>query len=236
MVNMEEYLANPIKRHIIGLLLRDSQLKYSELMPAEVDNVLFNYHLQHLVKNGVLTKNENNYSLSPEGIKLTSNVTYDGVYFPKFTCRYKLYLIDGNNILLPVRTNTAWYGDIAAVSSKLLYGTPTEERANVRMRDKVGVEAKMNWIGTLRTQIFDKQHDLLDDSIYFVCFADSHSGEINKVDDHDLELRWHSFEEALEVEKKSRASGDKSLEVLQRIQAKNYQPFCFEETVIIDTP
>lgn len=235
MTNIEEYIHNPIKRHIIGLLMKNKKLKYSELMPDDVDNVLFNYHLQHLVKNNLLDKQENYYSLSIEGLQITANVTSDGLYFPKFVCRYKLYVIDGDKVLLQHRQRTPWVGDITALSSKLVQGIGIEERATFRTKEKAGIKAKMTLLGSIRTLAFNTTKDLIDDSIYFVCYSTTFTGEVKKDDDSGDPLQWYSFNQAIDLEKKNKGSGDKSVEILNRLKDQNYTQISFEEQILAET-
>jgi len=231
MIDIEEYIRNPVKRHILGLLKKNKTLKYSELLPPEVDNVLFNYHLQHLVKNGLVTKNENYYSFSVKGQRLTSNTTDTGLYFPRFVCNYKLYLVEKGKVLLAKRKISPWYGDTTALSSKAVYGTGVEERANIRIKQKTGASAKMKWIGTIRTRVFNRTNDLIDDALYFICYAVTYRGDIRSVDDNKCPLAWYSFDRAIQVEKANRGSGDKTIEVLKRLKSNNFEPFVFEEMV-----
>ena len=214
----------------------NKKLKYSELMPDDTDNVLFNYHLQHLVKNGLLIKDENYYSLSPEGIKLTGNFTESGLYFSKFICKYKLYLINDDHILLQKCDHRPWYGETSPLTSKALYGVGTEERANVRMKEKVGIETNMRWVGTLRTIIKSPHKDLIDDSVYFICYATSYRGTLKKYDDSDHPLAWYSFDEAIRFEEKNPGSGDAAVEIMKRFKAKYYETFVFEEIVEATLP
>lgn len=232
-MDLQEYIENPIKRHIIGLLMKNKKLKYSDLMPVDVDNVLFNYHLQHLVKNGLLEKDENYYSLSSKGLQATTNITDSGIYFPKFTPKYKLYLIENDTILLQHIQRTRWNGDITALSSKVVYGTGIEERANFRMKEKAGIEVHMKWVGTVRTRAFTKEKDLVDDSIYFVCYATEYEETVNEFEDNGELLKWYTFEEAIALENKNKESGEKTVEILERFQKKNFEPFVFEETITI---
>lgn len=231
MISIEEYLQNPIKRHIIGQLLKKKSLKYSELMPEEVDNVLFNYHLQHLVKNGLLDKRENYYSLNVLGMKLTANITDSGLYFPKFVCRYRMYLINDDKVLLMKRTRTCWIGDITGLSSKVVMGTGIEERANVRMKEKAGIDTRMKWVGTIRTLAFNSKKDLIDDSMYFICYSTSYRGKLKEIDDNDSPLSWYSIDEAIKFEETNKGSGDKTVEVLKRFKTGNFTPFAFEEYI-----
>jgi len=230
-IDIENYLSNPTKQNIIGLLIRNKSLKYSQLMPPNIDNVLFNYHLQHLVKLGLLTKKENQYSLSNEGLKATSNVTYNGLYFPRFVCRYRMYLLDKNMILFQHRTRTPWYGDTTAVSSKVVQGSNIEEKANIRFKEKTNLEVEMKWIGTIRTMAFNSLKDLVDDSIYFICYATTFSGELKNENDSNDPLIWINIKEAIQIEERNRGSGSRTVEVLERLASENFTPFVFEEIV-----
>lgn len=227
--NIEEYLANPIKQHILSEILKRQTAKYSELMPPDTDNVLFNYHLQHLVKVGLLEKKENMYSFTPDGQKATAPMTYNGLYFQKFVARFHMYLIDGDNVLMQYHPFSPFKGDTTAVSSKLMYGTPVTERANMRITEKTGLRADMKLAGTVRTIITRPDKEVLDDSIYFIMYATKHTGLLNEKDDNDNPLAWYSFDEAIKLEQKNAGSGDKTVEVLKRFQTKNFETFAFEE-------
>jgi hypothetical protein len=234
MSNIQKYIENPIKRHILGLLMKHKQLRYSDLMPADTDNVLFNYHLQHLVKNKLIDKSDDGYSLSQMGIQETSNITYNGLYFPKFTCRFKMYLINKDKVLLQHRQRTPWYGDVSAMSSKLVYGSNVEQRANLRMQQKSSLTTKMKWLGTIRTLAVNKSDDLLDDSIYFVCVATDHEGEVSLTDDNKDTLQWHTFAEAIDFAHKNRGEGQQSIEVIKRLKTGIFDPFAFEERIVVN--
>lgn len=231
MATIEEYITNPIKRHIIGEIMKRGKLRYSELMPPDTDNVLFNYHLQHLVKSGLLCKEDNIYSFTPEGWKSTSHLTYEGLYFPKFVCRFRLYIIDEEKILLQHRVFSPFKGDTTGLSSKLVYGIPATQRASVRIKEKTGLTATMQLAGTVRTIIADPDKEILDDSIYFVMYAKNYTGTLQPTDDNGNPLNWYTFDEAIKREEENTWSGEKTLAVLKRFQKGNFDSFTFEEYI-----
>ncbi len=233
--NVEEYVANPTKRHIIGELMKHGKLKYSQLLPEGTDNVLFNYHLQHLVKSGLLLKEENYYSFTPEGFIATTHLTYEGLSFPKFTCRYRMYVIDGDRVLLQHRTLSPFKGEITGISSKLMYGTSSSERASFRIKEKTNLETEMKLAGTLRTLIYNSEKVILEDCIYFIMYATSFSGESFEKDDNGNPLVWYSFDEAIKLEEKNKWSGEKSVEIIKRLCKGNFQSFAFEEEILADS-
>lgn len=234
-IHIEAYINNPIKRHIIGEIMKHGKLRYSELMPPDIDNVLFNYHLQHLVKNGLLNKDDNYYSFTPEGWKATSHITYEGMYFRKFVCRFRLYVIDNDQILLQQRVFSPFKGDTTGLSSKLVYGTPATERATLRLKEKSGLSASMKLAGTVRTIISNAEKEVLEDTIYFIMFSTTHSGILRPEDDNGNSLAWYSFDEAIKLEKKNIWSGDKTTEVVERFSQGNFEPFAFEEYVTAES-
>ncbi len=215
--------------------MKRGKLKYSELMPPDTDNVLFNYHLQHLVKNGLLLKEDNFYSFTPEGWKATSHITYDGLYFRKFVCRFRLYVIDGDNVLLQHRAFSPFKGDTTGLSSQVMYGSTAAERANLRLKEKTGLSASMQLAGVVRTIIATPEKEVLDDSIYFIMYATAHAGTLNAHDDNGNPLAWYSFDKAIELERANKWSGDKTLEVVKRLKDKNYESFSFEEWITTDS-
>lgn len=211
--------------------MKHGKRKYSDLMPPDTDNVLFNYHLQHLVKNGLLLKEDNYYSFTPEGWKATSHITYDGLYFRKFVCRFRMYVLDGNQVLMQHRTISPFKGDTTGLSSKVVYGTSAAQRASLRILEKTGLSASMQTAGTVRTIISTPDKEILDDSIYFVMYATQHTGTLQPRDDNGNPLAWYSFDEAIKVEEANTWSGKKTVDVLKRFKAHNYESFAFEEYI-----
>lgn len=64
-------LDHHLQRTIVYRLALSHELRFSELKPDIIDNKLFNYHLQKVVKAGYVIKNDDGlYSLSPEGRRL----------------------------------------------------------------------------------------------------------------------------------------------------------------------
>ena len=68
-------ITSEIQNKIVSRLKNADVLKYSELQPKNIPNDLFNYHLQFLVKNGLLEKKNSGYSLSKKGIKYIADVS-----------------------------------------------------------------------------------------------------------------------------------------------------------------
>lgn len=66
-----------IQRTIIERLSRAESLRFSELKPDGMESNIFMYHLKQLIKDGYVTKNATNYSLSPKGLSYVDGLSFD---------------------------------------------------------------------------------------------------------------------------------------------------------------
>jgi DNA-binding HxlR family transcriptional regulator len=231
MTNIEKYLENPVKKHIIINLLRKGQLRYSQLQPKDIDNVLFNYHLQHLVKRGIVEKKAEKYKLSTPGIELTASVSYQGKHFKKFVCRLKMYLInqETNEVLFKERTKAPWLGDITPISCKLTLGNNMIGEANEEMQQGTGLKTDMKHIGTLRQRVENTIGEIVDDCIYFVLYGLDYSG---KLENKGNSLMWVTFDEAKRFEANNDGSGRSEIEILERFEKKDFSQFFYDEKIV----
>lgn len=60
---------SPIQNHILSKLKNAKSLRYSDMQLEKIPNDLYNYHLQFLVKKGLVNKLNDGYCLSELGIK-----------------------------------------------------------------------------------------------------------------------------------------------------------------------
>jgi hypothetical protein len=235
MADLEKYMQNPVKMHILGELKVRGTAKYSELKPKNTENDLFNYHLQHLVDQGIVQKVDSLYSFTNYGIELTSIMTEDGLYFPKFRNQilYYLYNSKEDKLLYNKRIKSPWAGDIMTLSSKVWRGRTVLDTARERYEQKTGFVCDFKVLGTLRKIIFDKNEELLDDCFYHVVFTDKFKGNFVEQPEHEINM-WVNFNEAENYEKSNRSCGEKTLEILQRIRDKDYSCFFFEEKIVTE--
>lgn len=64
-----------IQKHIIDVLMYTSIARFRDLRPEKVDTNLFTYHLNALVKTGMVTKVKNGYVLSSDGLTYVDRVS-----------------------------------------------------------------------------------------------------------------------------------------------------------------
>lgn len=64
-----------IQKHILDVLMYQKTARFRDLRPPKVDTNLFTYHLNSLVKAGMVEKNSNGYALSPAGLSYVDRVS-----------------------------------------------------------------------------------------------------------------------------------------------------------------
>lgn len=235
MKSIVAYLKNPIKREIITLLIKHPNLKYSQLKLDESDNVLFNYHLQHLVKNEILDKNDSTYSLSKKGKNLTSNISHNGLIFKQFSPRLKMYILDlhKKSVLYQERRRSPWYGDTSALSTKLVWGEDLLTTATRRVKEKTNLDVQMTCIGTIRKMFQDIEGNCIDDNLNYICIAKDFNGNLKNLSSNKDPLIWLTFDEAKRKEHKNKSAGNYDLEIIKRLESNNFTPIFFEEIISI---
>jgi 8-oxo-dGTP pyrophosphatase MutT (NUDIX family) len=70
-------IKHSIDRDILEFLTTHEYARFSDMRPPKVDTNLFTYHLKLLVKNGYLTKTDEGYTLSEQGLSYIDRVTHD---------------------------------------------------------------------------------------------------------------------------------------------------------------
>lgn len=84
-----ETAIHTIQLQILTKLMKSpAEQRYSELMILGIENDLFNYHLQQLVKTGLVNKNEARYSLTEIGQKSITHL--DALGNPRDFLRFLL--------------------------------------------------------------------------------------------------------------------------------------------------
>ncbi|MEI7578665.1 MAG: NUDIX hydrolase [bacterium] len=228
----------PIQKQIIAKLINNKQLRYSELQLSNVEPDLFNYHLQHLVKKGILDKADGKYSLSVKGLNETNLFDVQGVEYEAIRNSILLYIIDYQGkiplILIQKHNRQPYQNDVkAGIAGKIKKGELVADAAKRKLLEETGLSTKtVSYLGTLRKIRTNQQLNFLDDGLFHVCLCLSFQGELitsSKFGDN----YWGTFEEALALQKHAKSLGTKNFTLLQKILAKDYAPFNLEEVIPI---
>lgn len=227
-----------IQRQILINLAKNPRLKYSEIRIENIENDLFNYHLQYLVKKGLVEKIDSKYNLTEKGINEILMIDSVGKEYEAIRASVLIYVIDrsanNNQILIHHRKRLPYKAEtLPGISGKIKVGEMVEDTAKRKLLEETGLDGLCKYIGTIRKIRINRNNEA-DDGFFYVCICESWKNELNKETDFGINT-WKSFNEALEYQKLNKYSGEMSYDVLNRVINGNYQRFFFEEVINVDS-
>jgi ADP-ribose pyrophosphatase YjhB (NUDIX family) len=217
-------LDHEIQREILSnCRFYEKGAKFTQLKPKgiAIENDQFNYHLQQLVKGGLLAKEGSLYTLTPKGKSLVTNIDEEDKKAPA-NFKVSVYMcafVDGQ-ILLARRLKHPQYGYSGLPSGKIRYGENMIETAKREFTEETGLSADFNVIGNLRQIRKNAAGDVLEDGVFYVCFTDKVKGDL-MAKNKEGEYFWIKPEDIHTLEKVFRPSMDVIAEELEdRISGK----------------
>ncbi len=176
--------------------------RYFELRPEEVENDLFNYHLQELVKKGFLNKLTDKYTITLKGKSFVTNVDEKDLQTPP-TYKVSVYLcpVKGNKIILTRRLKHPQYGYVGLIAEKKRYGEQLEDTAKRALLEETGLVARnANLIGNLHQIRKNDKGEVVEDGIFYIFFIDKFTGNLIEKS-VEGEYFWVDLDEVKEIKK-----------------------------------
>lgn len=99
-------ISHHIQKHILTILMYQEVARFSELRPPKTDTNLFSYHLKSLIKSKMVTKQDNGYVLSAQGLSYVDRVSTENRVIrmqPKIITMLLIQNSEGD-VLLQMRT------------------------------------------------------------------------------------------------------------------------------------
>lgn len=154
--------------------------KYAEMKVADIDNDLYNYHLQHLVSKDYLVKDvENIYHLTEKGKSIVTNIHEDS---HNVSTNYKVSVymcaVKDGKILLHKRLKHPQYGYIGLPSGKIKYGERILYTARREFKEETELVADFKIIGNLHQIRRNEKGEVIEDGVFYVCYADEFEGTL----------------------------------------------------------
>ncbi len=213
-----------IKQQILTKLSLHKSLRYSEIKPKETENDLFNYHLQHLVRIGLVQKENGRYSLSETGIKYVHSEQMLGIFHPvpdvfKLTVLMILFDPAKSAVLAQKRGRKPHYGSWGIIGGVVHHGESIVKAASRVFSDETGLSAKFRIIGIIRNVKIYK-NELFSDSIFYICASDSFTGQLKTETEHGVH-RWIPITRAIANEENSPQRMSGLVDILNAIKDEN---------------
>lgn len=147
-----------VQKEIVRTLVSKSQAKYSELKPARIESNLFMYHVNQLIKRGVVEKADGLYKLTTLGSMYVDRANLDKLVFriqPKIVTILTVTSGKGRWLLLK-RLHEPHMDRVGFPSGKLHYGETLEESAQRELFEKAGIsDAKLTLRGNVAMRFLD---------------------------------------------------------------------------------
>lgn len=135
-------VSHHIQKHILDVLMYKAVARFKDLRPPRTDTNLFTYHLNAVVKAGLVEKVEGGYSLSTKGLSYVDRVSTEKKQIrtqPKIVTMLVVQNSEGD-VLLQKRTKQPYIDTWTLPYGKLhIEDTSTLAAAKREMREKLGI-------------------------------------------------------------------------------------------------
>ncbi len=232
---MSAIKTHPARLSILeALKVSSGGLRYTDMRPGDIENDLYNYHLQQLVKQGLVLKGQGKYILTAKGKEFLIELSpiEESGELNQFKLAAMCIVVrevgDGMEILYQYRTREPFLGELEIMAGGIKRGEPVIEAAKRRAFEEAGVTADFSLLGLLRKTRYDHLGRLYSDILFHVCVCRDYSGGNEQINEFGRK-RWLSLGEAIAVEEGS-ANGSRHLaSVLSGLSRKKLPVFYFEE-------
>jgi ADP-ribose pyrophosphatase YjhB (NUDIX family) len=228
-------MVSEIQGKILAMIARSDGMRYSEAYPGEgIDDDLYNYHLQELVKKKLLFKENGKYNLTDDGVK--ENLLFDSLGVRQDTFRLSVILVVTRNnkqeILIHKRLRQPYLGEVSTISGKVKEGEKLIDTAKRKLIEEAGLVAEFSHWGNWRSIRRTVDNKIIEDTIYCVCVAENPTGELIKNNEFG-ENRWEIYENIFEYLDKNVATGEIEKQILKEIKRGKIENREFEEEIVL---
>lgn len=231
-----------IQNQILHQLLSTEQARYSEIMPENIDQNLFNYHLKYLLEHDFVVKDEESklYSLSNSGKKYIQKFDALGIEQQYFRFSVIAYLLRdtekaGVEILTHRRKRHPYLGDFGGISGKVKYGEKVEDAASRKLLEETGLTCTdFKLIGVHRKMRYDKDDKLIEDTLYHCLISREFSGELI-TENNFGKNEWKGLHELIELDSKNITASSTTRKIYALFAKPANELFYFQEELKLST-
>jgi 8-oxo-dGTP pyrophosphatase MutT (NUDIX family)/predicted transcriptional regulator len=200
-----------IQMSILKKLLFAESLKFSELRPDNnVENNLLTFHLDRLIKDGLVQKTEDGYKLTPTGKEFANRMDTDNNKVQRqgkisaLQCCYRN--INGElEFLVYTRLKHPFYGCQGYPSGKVQYGEQVIAASKRELLEETGLIGDPE-IFMIDHYIVYKDNELVEDKYFYFCrylnptgeLTQSEEGKFEWVKESELDKVWTKPAEPIE--------------------------------------
>jgi ADP-ribose pyrophosphatase YjhB (NUDIX family) len=163
---------HPIQLHILRKLLFAPVLRYSEMKPIEMENSQFVFHLDKLLEERIVRKEDEGYRLSEKGKEFANRMDDSVVSMrlqPKTTTVFcPVRLVSGEReFLLHTRLKNPFYGCQGFAAHKVWFGELLGEVVETGLFEETGLRGVGELFAIRHFRVFTASSELVEDKIMY---------------------------------------------------------------------
>lgn len=211
-----------IQLNILKKLLFAETLKFSELKPFDIENNQLTFHLDRLIKDGLVEKVDDGYKLTVKGKEFANRMDTDKA---KMQLQGKIGVIQccinnqksENEFLLYTRLKHPFYGSQGYSSGKVRFGETIKDAAKRELKEETNLEGEPELFMIEHHLVYSKdEHKLLEDKYFYFCKIINPKGELKANEEGKFE--WVKESEVSKYLKKPFESVERILYITERIK------------------
>jgi len=167
-----------VRDRVFHYLIHHPEAKFSELLDKSMPSNKFTYHLNEMIKEGLIEKVNDGYSLTTKGKNLESDI--DGATGKKRQKPFVALLLvvkADDKFLLYHRLKEPYYGFYGFPGAKLDFGEEILTAANRELKEETGLDGQGKIISIFNVKTFESDNPLAHFTQFVVLF-DNTSGEL----------------------------------------------------------
>jgi ADP-ribose pyrophosphatase YjhB (NUDIX family) len=170
---------------ILRELLFKPNARFRDLKKVDVTNDHFTFHVNHLIKEGLVVKSEGKYSLSDKGKEFANRMDTDSLVLERqaklgVSVHAERVVGGKRQFLIHHRLKEPFYGWWGFNTGKIRWGEKPEETANRELMEETGLTGKFSLKGIVHYHHIHKDGRFLEDKYFWIFKATNTKGKLKK--------------------------------------------------------